>query len=259
MLMRYRNDPAMVATRQGGNVYTDRFLRGRRGVSLDADERQRVEQAICDVRDVGARQTIIRAGERLYTSTMLVEGIMCRYIDDRDGHRQLVAVHVPGDFVDLHAYPLKTLDHDLSTLTAVRIAIVPHAELDAINAERPELTRKLWFSTLLDAAMHRAWLFRLGRLDAVSRVAHFFCETNLRMISAGLSDGHRFRFDITQLDLGEICGLTSVHVNRVLRQLREDGLCTFRSGLVEIQDMPRLVRQGQFDPAYLYMLTDGGA
>lgn len=238
-------------------VYTDRFLKDRRGVSLDDSERRRLERAVTDVRNVGARQTIIRAGERLHSSTMLVEGIMCRYIDDRDGHRQLVAVHVPGDFVDLHAYPLKTLDHDLATLTPARIAVVPHSELDAINADWPALTRKLWFSTLLDAAMHRAWLFRLGRLDAVSRVAHFFCETNLRMISAGLSDGHRFRFDITQLDLGEICGLTSVHVNRVLRQLREDRLCTFRSGLVEIQDLNRLIRQGQFDPAYLYMLNDG--
>jgi CRP-like cAMP-binding protein len=234
-------------------MFTDRFLKGRRGVSLDDAERQRLERAVIEVRDVGARHTIIRAGERLYTSTMLVEGIMCRYIDDRDGLRQLVAVHVPGDFVDLHAYPLRTLDHDLATLTAVRIALVPHNELDAINAELPELTRKLWFSTLLDAAIHRAWLFRLGRLDAVSRVAHFFCETNLRMMSAGLSDGTRFHFDITQLDLAEICGLTSVHVNRVLRQLREDRLCSFRSGIVEIHDMGRLIRQGQFDPAYLYM------
>ncbi|XHR99033.1 hypothetical protein ACFB49_06270 [Sphingomonas sp. DBB INV C78] len=178
---------------------------------------------------------------------------MSRYIDDRNGLRQLVAVHVPGDFVDLHAFPLKVLDHDVATMTAATVAIVPHAELDAITREMPQLTRKLWFATLVDAAIHRAWLFRLGRLDAIGRVAHFLCETNARLVSAGLSDGHRFALGFTQTDLAEICGLTNVHVNRVMRYLRGERLCVFRSSLVEIIDPERLVARGQFDPAYLYI------
>ncbi len=117
----------------------------------------------------------------------------------------------------------------------------------------PQLGRKLWFATLIDAAIHRAWLFRLGRLDAIGRVAHFLCETNARLVSAGLSDGRRFALGITQADLAEICGLTNVHVNRVMRQLREEGLCVFRSSLVEIPDPERLAARGQFDPAYLYI------
>lgn len=234
-------------------MLTDRFLLNKRGVSLQANERLRLEKAISEVRPVDARRIIIRSGARLHESTLLVEGFMSRYIDDRNGLRQLVAVHVPGDFVDLHAYPLQTLDHDVATMTSATIAIVPHDELDAIIAEQPQLTRKLWFSTLIDAAIHRAWLFRLGRMDAVGRVAHFLCETNARLQSVGLSDGRRFDLPLTQMDIAEICGVTNVHVNRTIRQLREERICVFRSSVVEILDHERLVACGQFNPDYLYL------
>lgn len=237
-------------------MFTERFLRDKRGASLSADERARLEAAISEVRSVGARKTIARAGEPLGQSTLLLEGIMARYLDDRDGLRQLVAIHLPGDFLDLHAFPLKILDHDVATLTAASVAIVPHSELETITEEMPKLTRKLWFSTLLDAAIHRAWLFRLGRLDATGRVAHFLCETNARLFSAGLSDGRRFALALTQADLAEICGLTTVHVNRVMRQLREEGLCIFRSSLVDILDPVGLAKRAQFDPSYLYIEND---
>lgn len=199
------------------------------------------------------RSTVVRAGDQLSQSLLLIEGIMSRYIDDREGLRQLVAVHVPGDFVDLHGFPLKVLDHDVAATTAVTVAVVPHSELEAIARDMPRMARKLWFATLIDAAIHRAWLFRLGRLDAMGRVAHFLCETNVRLMSAGLSDGHRFALGLTQNDIAEICGLTNVHVNRVMRQLREERLCIFRSSLVEILDPKALVIRGQFDPDYLYI------
>lgn len=199
------------------------------------------------------RKTIVHTGDPLSQSMLLIEGIMSRYIDDRNGMRQLVAIHVPGDFVDLHAFPLKVLDHDVASMTAVTVAIVPHRELEAIEREMPDMARKLWFATLIDAAIHRAWLFRLGRLDALGRVAHFLCETNARLLSAGLGDGRRFALGLTQNDIAEICGLTNVHVNRVMRQLREDRLCVFRSSLVEILEPDQLAARGQFDPAYLYI------
>ena len=234
-------------------MFTESFLRDRRGVSLNPEERARLEGAISEVVTLPPRTTIVRTGDRLEQSTLLIDGFMSRYIDDRKGLRQLVAVHVPGDFVDLHAFPLKVLDHDVATMTAATVAIVPHAQLHDLMQELPELARKLWFATLIDAAIHRAWLFRLGRLDAVGRVAHFLCETNARLFSAGLSDGRRFAMGITQADLAEICGLTSVHVNRVMRQLREEHLCAFRSSLVEIFEAERLAARGQFDPYYLYI------
>jgi CRP-like cAMP-binding protein len=238
-------------------MFTERFLRDKRGAILTAAERARVEAAISEIKTYPPRNIIARAGEPLNQSTLLIEGFMCRYLDDRRGLRQLVAIHVPGDFLDLHAFPLKTLDHDVATLTGATAAIVPHSELEAIANDMPVLTRKLWFSTLLDAAIHRAWLFRLGRLDATARLAHFLCETNARLVSAGLSDGRRFALGLTQADLAEICGLTTVHVNRVMRQLREEQLCVFRSSLVEILDPEKLTALGQFNPAYLYI--DGDA
>lgn len=234
-------------------MFTDKFMRHRAGAALTAKERSVLEAAISEVRKLGARKTIVQAGERVHHSTLLLEGFMCRYVDDLEGLRQLVAVQVPGDFVDLHGYPLKVLDHDVSTLTPVTVALVPHEALDQINAEMPELTRKLWFSTLLDAAIHRAWVFRLGRLDAMGRVAHFLSETNVRLKAVNLSDGSRFALGITQSDIAEICGITNVHVNRVLRQLREEELCVFRSSLVEIQDVDALALRGQFAPDYLYI------
>lgn len=234
-------------------MITEKFLRHRRGIHLELEERIRLEAAVSEIRTLPPRTNIVMAGDALDQSILLLEGFMSRYIDDRNGLRQLVAVQVPGDFVDLHAFPLKVLDHDVATMTAATVAIVPHAELEIISRDLPGLTRKLWFSTLIDAAVHRAWLFRLGRLDAVGRVAHFISETNIRLMSAGLSDGRQFAFGLIQSDLAEICGLTNVHINRVLRQLREERLCVFRSSLVEILEPEKLAVRGQFDPAYLYI------
>ena len=234
-------------------MFTDRFLRHKRGVALTNAERETLETAIVEVRALAPRKIVVQAGDELDQSMLLIEGFMSRYIDDHHGLRQLVAVHVPGDFVDLHAYPLKALDHDVATVTAATVAIVPHSRLNEIFDRDPQLERKLWFATLIDASIHRAWLFRLGRLDAVGRVAHFLCEVNARLVSVGLSDGSRFALGITQADLAEICGLTNVHVNRVMRQLREDGLCVFRSSLVEILDPERLVARAQFEGSYLYI------
>jgi CRP-like cAMP-binding protein len=184
---------------------------------------------------------------------MLISGFMIRYIDDLDGGRQIVAFHVPGDFVDLHGYALRKLDHSIGTVSEALIANVPHSAIDRLIERDPSLGRKLWAATLLDAAGHREWLFRLGRLDAVGRIAHFFAETNARLCPIGLSDGKSFHLPITQIDLCEIVGLTSIHVNRVLRTLREDQVCVFRSARVEILDRRRLETLGHFDPKYLYL------
>ena len=231
-----------------------RFLQNRRGVSLLPEEREALENAVSAVRTLGPRTTLVRAGENVHESTFLVDGFMSRYIDDRKGLRQLVAIHVAGEFVDLHAYPMHVLDHSIETLTEASIAIVPHTALDRLTESRPELARKLWFSTLMDAALHRAWLFRVGRLDAVGRVAHFVSEMNARLEAAGLSDGRSFTLGLTQADLAEACGLTTIHTNRVVRQLREANLCNFRSPAVQVFDRPALETRGDFDPQYLYLL-----
>jgi CRP-like cAMP-binding protein len=233
-------------------MISDKFLKGRRGAALTSAERAEIEAAVSEIKTIPPRTLFVEAGEPLRRSALVVEGMMCRYIDDRDGLRQLVALHLPGDFIDLPSFALGYLEHNIASLTQTTIAIVPHDKIRTLNANA-ELGRKLWFATLLDAAMHRVWLFRLGRLDAMGRVAHFLCETNARMFAVGLSDGRRFALDLTQNDLAEICGVTSIHMNRILRQLREEGLCTYRSSFVEILQPELLAARGQFDATYLYL------
>lgn len=229
------------------------FLRNRRRNRLSDDDLAALEAAVSEIRALSARTTVVHTGERVSQSIYLIEGLMCRYMDDRRGERQLVAVHVPGDFVDLHGYPLERLDHDVATLTTCRVAIVPHEALNRLVATRPDLAKLLWFSTLLDAAMHREWVFRLGRLDALARVSHFFCEIEAKMRAVGMSDGKQFQLAMTQNDLGEACGITPVHMNRMLRELKRRGLMEMRRGEVSILDGDGLAHLGEFDPGYLFI------
>jgi CRP-like cAMP-binding protein len=234
-------------------VLTRQVLVGRKIEPLTVKERDRLEGAICEVRTVPPRTILVRKGQQLEHSTLLLRGFLSRHTDDRQGHRQLVSLHVPGDLVDLHAYPMKQLDHNVAALSAAEVAIMPHASIKAITEADAELARKLWFATLLDAAMHREWIFRLGRLDAIGRVSHFFAETGARLEAIGAGSRLRFFLPVTQADLGDACGLTSVHVSRVLKSLRSDGVCTFKEGVVFITDYPALTKRGQFDPTYLYL------
>lgn len=219
-------------------------------------EKDVLESAVERLETLPARTIVVRRGELVNYSTLLLEGTMCRYMDAIDGFRQLVALQVPGDFVDLHGYPLKRLDHDVGTLSEARIAIVPHARIDRILNDHPHLTRLMWRSTLLDAALHREWIFRLGRLDAIGRLAHFLLETYHRLRATGRTEGNMFPLMLIQQDLGEALGLTSVHVNRMLRRLREEGLAEVGRGEARILDHDRLARIGEFEPEYLY-LEDG--
>lgn len=232
---------------------TQRVLKGKKISPLTLTERARLEGAISEVRRVPARQLLVRKGEPLEHSTLLVSGLLCRHVDDWKGHRQFVSLHIPGDLVDLHSYPMKQLDHDVATLTEAEVAIFPHAAIRAITEQDAELARKLWFATLLDAAAHREWIFRLGRLDAAGRVCHFFAETGARLQAVGDGERARYGLALTHADLGEACALTSVHISRVLKSLRDEGLCTFKDGQVVIHDYAALVRRAQFDPSYLYL------
>lgn len=233
-------------------MLTERFLLGRTRDALSEEERQVIERSVTVVRTVPARTTLMRRGELITQSTLLVDGFVCRYLDDREGYRQLVSLHVPGDFVDLHGFPMKRLDHDIATLGPCTIASIDHRTLADILERHPRLTRWLWFSTLLDAAIHREWIFRLGRLGAEGRVAHLFCELNARLEMVQLAEGGRFTLPATQADVAEACGITGVHVNRVLRLMRERGLAVFRSGEVQILDQAKLRALAEFDPVYLY-------
>jgi CRP-like cAMP-binding protein len=226
-------------------------LRARDSVS--PEEEQAIRDAIQEVRLLPADHVAIRAGRPVEHSILLIDGIMCRYKDLSDGQRQITELHIAGDFADLHSFTLKRLDHSIMTMTPCQIAIVPHANLERITEELPHLTRLYWFMTNMDAAIHREWEVSLGRRSAVSRIAALLCELKLRSEVVGMTEGMSYNLNLTQTDLAECVGLTSIHVNRTLRDLRESGLVQFRGGRVEINDWKGLVRIAEFDPAYLYL------
>ncbi len=238
-------------------MLTRRFLLGRARDALSEEEKVVLEKAVSGVRTLPARHPTTRRGDLVTTSFLLLDGYMCRYLDDREGYRQLVSINVPGDFVDLHGFPMRRLDHDIATLGPCTVATFEHRTLAAILEEHPRLSRWLWFSTLLDAAIHREWIFRMGRLGADGRVAHFFCELNARLEMVELARDGRFAMPATQADVAEACGITGVHVNRVLRTMRERELLLFRSGEVRILNLTGLNALAEFDPVYLYGSRDG--
>ena len=229
------------------------LLKLRARDEISAAEADALRGAVSETREVASDKTIVRAGEELQESTLLLEGLLSRYKDLRDGQRQIMELHVAGDFADLHSLTLKRLDHNVMTLTPCRLAMVPHENLKKITRDHPHLTRVLWFSTNLDAAIHREWMVSLGRRSALSRVAHFFCEMQIRLGIIGLADDDGYALQLTQIDLAECLGLTSVHVNRTLKELRERGLVEFRSSRVTIHDRAGLERVAEFDPSYLHL------
>jgi CRP-like cAMP-binding protein len=226
-------------------------LRARDSVS--AEEERAIRGVIGEVRDVPADTTVIRAGDLLDVSVMLLDGILCRYKDLRDGSRQISELHVAGDFADLHGFTLKRLDHSILALTRCRIALAPHERIAAVTAEHPHLARLWWFTTNMDAAIHREWVLSLGRRSALSRTAHLFCELRVRLAIVGRAGEDGYPLALTQTDIAECLGLTPVHINRTLKLLREQGLVDFRFGRVSILDLARLERVAEFDPAYLYL------
>lgn len=226
-------------------------LRARDEVS---EPEERVLRAlVSEIRHVPADTVIVRADVDLTECNLLVHGVTCRYKDLASGERQISELHVPGDFVDLHSFPLKKLDHNVLALVPSRIAIVPHERVLEITREHPHLTRLLWFSTTLDAAIHREWVLSLGRRTAMARVAHLFCELHVRFAIVGLADDSGFDLPLTQQDLAECMGMTAVHLNRVLGALKAEGSVSFQRRRVRFHDLERVRALAEFTPEYLFV------
>lgn len=250
--------PHRRATRCSGvtEMIDRHFARIRARHSLDPEEERAIRAIIGPVETVPAHRTFIEGGTRLDHSILILDGIAARYKDLRDGQRQITELHVPGDFADLHSFTLKRLDHALIALTPCLVAAVPHARIAELVTRYPRIGRLYWFSTNLDASIHREWVLSMGIRDALARIAHLFCELQVRLGLVGLADTDGYRLALSQTDLAECHGLTPIHVNRSLRRLREMGVLTFRSGLVQITDHDGLRAIAEFDPAYLYLDPD---
>jgi CRP-like cAMP-binding protein len=226
-------------------------LRARDTVS--ADEEKEIRSLVSHTINVPRDRTFIRAGQDLRESMLLLDGWMARAKDLESGQRQLAELHIGGDFVDLHGFTLKVLDHDVVSITDCVVAAVPHERLVAMTERFPHLTRVYWLMTNMDAAIQREWTLSLGRRTAIARMAQLFCELLVRLRVAGLTSSDSYHFPLTQIELAECLGLTSVHVNRTLQELRRLKLIEVRDWRVDILDLDALQRVAEFDPTYLYL------
>ncbi|WP_231388706.1 Crp/Fnr family transcriptional regulator [Pseudooceanicola algae] len=218
---------------------------------MSAHEKAILEGLIEGVENFTAPHTILRRGDILDRSTFLIEGTVARVIHE-GGKRHILALHVPGDFIDLHAFALKRLDHDIVSIGAVQIGYAAHEKINELLTTEPNLARMFWYSTLLDAAMHREWIMKLEHLSADGRLAHLIAEMWERLAFVGLAGENGFSLPLTQQELADACGTTAIHMNRVVRKLRETGVADISRGQVMILDKAALKRIGAFDPAYLY-------
>lgn len=230
---------------------TGRFLVGRSRHAMSAEEKATLEAIVERTEWIDKSTRLIARGTDCDHSTMLIEGFMLRTLES-EGHRHAVSFHVPGDFVDLHAYALTHLDHNIDTVGRVKVGYVPHSALDQIMRDMPHLARLFWFSTLLDAAMHREWIMTLEQLTAPRRIAHIFAEIWRRLDMVGLSHADGFDTPLTQTDIAEMCGATPIHTNRAIRELRQAGIAEFTRGNVVIADRAKLETYASFSPDYLY-------
>jgi len=220
------------------------------------EERQVLASSAGRVREVGGREDLVRPGDRPTESCLIVEGVAARYRLFETGRRQITEFHLAGDFVDLHSFLLKVMDHGVVTLSRCRVVYVPHERLRDITERHPHLTRLLWLSTLIDGAIHREWLAGAGRRNAASQMAHLICELFTRLEVVHLTRGTAFRFPVTQAELGDALGLSTVHTNRTLQELRAEGLITWRGDEIKIEDLDRLRAVAEFDPAYLHIYRE---
>jgi CRP-like cAMP-binding protein len=197
---------------------------------------------------------MIRQYSQPRISTLLISGTVGRIVSLKRGAQQITALQVPGDFVDLHAFLLGSLDHSVVALSECLIATADHDELRRLTNRYPRLGRSLWFLTLVDAAIHRQWLAVLGRREAVARVAHVICELYVRYRDVGLAADNRFELGLTQIQMADVLGLSAVHVNRVAQTLRRRSLLSWdRQGHIQIHDWKALEDLAEFDPAYLQL------
>lgn len=234
-------------------MVTRLFLQTHRTPVLSDDDAAALEAAASRAIDYAAKRVIVRQNVPLTQCTLLLSGFIERFRDTPEGRRQILAIHIPGDFVDLHSYPLKRLEHSVAALTPVTVATFAHAEIRKLTERSATLTELLWRSTMIDAAVNREWIVSVGARGAAVRLAHLLCEMFVRLERIGMTRGQEFDFPVTQIDLADATGLTAVHANRMLRKLREQNLVEFRQGLVRILDWPALKAFAGFDPRYLFL------
>lgn len=230
---------------------TGEFLAGRLRSHLSQDDLAIIDGLVIGAQEYSDGECIVARGIPINECHLLLEGFVFRTIKV-DNRRRIVGVNVPGDFIDLHGFALNPLDHDLISAGTAKVGLVPHDRLRKVIADRPNICSVLWSATLLDAAIQRRWIQILGQLDTLRRIAHIYAELHERLELIGRRTPRVLRTPFTQIDLGDMCGVSAVHTNRAVGKLRDSGLCEIRRGDLYTDDWDELKRFAGFDPSYLY-------
>jgi CRP-like cAMP-binding protein len=187
----------------------------------------------------------------------MLDGWACRYKQLPDGKRQIVSLFVPGDFCDVNVYILRSMDHSIGAITRLKVAMITPDEMNALTATRPRITQALWWHELVTSAIQREWTLNLGQRSAYERLAHLLIELYMRLNTVGRAQHGRCDFPLTQNDLADATGLTAVHVNRTLQELRRDGLIELDRKQLQILDLERMVDVSMFNANYLHLDREG--
>lgn len=230
------------------NPFIRKLEHGARLTDDDRDLLRAVSQASYDV---APRQDIISEGEPPSNVHLVMEGLACRYKLLPDGGRQVVALFLPGDICDLHVQILGRMDHSIGTLVPCRIVDLTPQTIATLTAN-PRINRALWWSTLVDEGILREWLVNMGQRSADQQIAHLLCECLFRYRMVGMAEGNSFLLPMTQEELADTTGLTPVHVNRMLRTLREQGLIAVAGKRITVPDVQALADYSGFTANYLH-------
>ena len=231
--------------------YFVRYLQRRD--TLAPKDLERLRAVRTEHASYGAGEVIVPANSSPARSCMMLRGLSARSnrLVGRPDDRVITALHVPGDFVDLHAFVLARLDHSIVAVGPVEVEFIDHSELTKITENFPHLTRLLWMATLIDAAIHRQWLVAAASLRSSAHLAHLLCEIYTRLNAVGAASNGQFQLPLLQRELADILGYSPIHVNRAVRDLRDRGLIRWSGSDITIIDWKGLVLLSRFDPSYL--------
>jgi CRP-like cAMP-binding protein len=229
------------------------------GLALTDEELSSLLDMPVQIETLRADQDIVREGDRPTRSCLVLDGYAAMYKVTPTGKRQIVAFHIPGDIPDLQSTQLEVLDTSLGTLTRTKVAFIRHEAINHVCERHYRIARVLWRQTLIDAAIFREWVVNVGRREALNALAHVMCEFVIRMRAMGLSDGEECELPMTQAELGDAMGISTVHVNRTLQELRAAGLITLRGARLTVLNWAGLREVGEFDPTYLHLRPQAAA
>lgn len=231
--------------------------------TLDDGDRRVLERLPGTPRTYRAGEDLIQEGQRPDAVFVMVEGWAAAYKMLPDGQRQILAFLLPGDTSDVFNFVLDAADHSIAALSRCKVSTIAQSELADAMAAHPAIARALYWTTQVDSATLREWVLNVGQRGGMARAAHLFTELLLRLRAIGLADGggdghgDGFAMPLTQTDLADTMGLTPVYVNRMLQQMRAEGLITLERRHLTIHRPERLVELSAFTPGYLHLERRG--